>query len=490
MKERQIFFLDILFVVILIVLLGFSYLSYKRIEKLKSTSDWVNHSSLVKLGINRSLSNVVDAEAGTRGYLLTHDSIFYRQYREALPRVREEIHTVKQLTVDNPDQHLQFQKLIGIINLRLRMLDSIIRFDKNNPTDIAGRNALVLRSKMIRDSSRILARSIIAHEDEILKQRVVQKEHAGSLTPIVVLVFSVMAIILVVFAYLKMRSETNLRHEAQSRETMSRKLQEETDRMNQLLEKKVDERTQELQRQNISLENMNEELLSFNYVASHDLQEPLRKIQAFSGRILDDDEALSEKTRDYFGRITNAAARMQKLLEALISYSRANMAEDDFVETDLNVLLEEVKSDIREMIEDKKVIIESDGLPTLKVIPTQLHQLFLNLIANAIKYARTGVVPKIKITSQLINVEDIKKPVYLHHKSYWNIAFEDNGIGFESQYEDKIFELFQRLHGKNEFEGTGIGLAICRKIAQNHNGYIFAEGRPNKGATFLIYFPA
>jgi signal transduction histidine kinase len=119
-----------------------------------------------------------------------------------------------------------------------------------------------------------------------------------------------------------------------------------------------------------------------------------------------------------------------------------------------------------------------------------MHQLFINLIANAVKYARTDVPPKITITSQLINVEDIKKPVYLHHKSYWKIAFEDNGIGFESQYEDKIFELFQRLHGKNEFEGTGIGLAICKKIVQNHNGYIFAEGRPGKGATFLIYLPA
>jgi signal transduction histidine kinase len=490
MKERQILVLDILFVVILIVLLGFSYLSYQRIEKLKSSSDWVNHSSLVKLGINRSLSNVVDAESGVRGYLLTHDSIFYRQYREALPRLRNEIDAVRALTKDNPEQHLQLQKLVGIVNLRLRILDSVIRVDYSRPNDFALRNKIIMRGKMVRDSSRILARSIIAHEDELLKQRMVQKEHAGSLTPIVVLVFSVMAIFLVIFAYLKMRAETSLRLEAQLRENASRQMQEESERMNHLLEKKVKARTRELQRKNISLENMNEELLSFNYVASHDLQEPLRKIQAFTGRILDSGEQFSSTTQDYFARVTNAAARMQKLLEALISYSRANTAEEDFVETDLNALLHEVKSDIAEMIEEKNATIVQGELPTLLIIPTQMHQMFLNLIANAIKYARQDVPPKITITSQLINVEDIKKRVYLHPKSYWEIAFVDNGIGFESQYEDKIFELFQRLHGKNEFEGTGIGLAICKKIAQNHNGYIFAEGRPNQGATFLIYLPA
>jgi signal transduction histidine kinase len=490
MKERQIFVLDILFVVILIILLGFSYLSYKRIETLKTSADWVNHSALVKLGINRSLGNVVDAESGQRGYLLTHDSAFYKQYREALPRIRKEIGAVQMLTKANPDQHLQLQKLIGIINLRLRLLDSVLRFDNHEPSDLTGRNKLLMRGKIVRDSSRILARAIIAHEDRLLKLRKVQKEHAGSLTPIVVLVFSVLAIFLVIFAYLKMRSETNLRLEAQIRENASRLLQQESERMNHLLEKKVKQRTRELQRKNISLENMNEELLSFNYVASHDLQEPLRKIQAFAGRILDNDEKFSDKTRDYFGRITNAAARMQNLLEALISYSRANNSEEDFIETDLNEVLDEVKSDILEMIEEDQVKIESDSLPTIKTVSSQMHQLFINLIANAIKYARTDVPPKITITSQLINVEDIKKPVYLHHKSYWKIAFEDNGIGFESQYEDKIFELFQRLHGKNEFEGTGIGLAICKKIVQNHNGYIFAEGRPGKGATFLIYLPA
>jgi signal transduction histidine kinase len=490
MKKQHIILLDFLFIFILAFLLGFSYLSYQRIEKLKITSDWVNHSSLVKLGIQRSLGNVVDAESGQRGYLLTHDSTFYQQYREALPRVREEIGKVLVLIRDNSHQHTEMQKLVGIVNLRLRILDSVLRYEKNHPEDKTGIAALLKRGKMVRDSSRILSRSIIAAEDKILAERTLEKQNIGSLTPVVVLVFSVLAILFVVFAWLKMRTETSLRLDAQISEATSRRLQQESAELNQLLETKVNERTEELQRQNVSLEMMNDELMSFNYVASHDLQEPLRKIQAFSGRIMDSEEEFSSTTKDYFSRITSAASRMQNLLEALISYSRANSTQQDFENINLNKLLDEVKSDIRELIEEKKAMITSADLPTLNVIPTQFHQLFLNLISNAIKYSRPNVLPKINITSQLVNVEDIKKPVYLHHQKYWKLTFEDNGIGFESQYEDKIFELFQRLHGKNEFEGTGIGLAICKKIVQNHNGYIFAEGQPDQGARFFIYFPA
>ena len=120
----------------------------------------------------------------------------------------------------------------------------------------------------------------------------------------------------------------------------------------------------------------------------------------------------------------------------------------------------------------------------------QVSQLFQNVISNAIKYSKPDIPPKVTIKAELVSRDIIKKPVYLHHKTYWKISFEDNGIGFEKSYEDRIFELFQRLHGKDEFEGTGIGLAICRKIVHNHNGYITAKGKPGNGATFFIYFPA
>jgi light-regulated signal transduction histidine kinase (bacteriophytochrome) len=322
-----------------------------------------------------------------------------------------------------------------------------------------------------------------------LRIRIREKQSASIFTPVLVLIFSVFAILMVIIAYIRLRSETFLRMHAQVSEASVRKLQQEGAELNVLLEQRVNERTAELQQKNVLLENMNNELLSFNYVASHDLQEPLRKIQAFSSRIMDTEENFSGTTRDYFLRIISAAARMQKLLEALISYSRANNSDIDFVPTDLDKLLQEVKIDIREAIEEKNATIINRGLPTLNVLPPQIHQLFVNLLMNAIKYSTPGIPPKIYISSEVVDAKHIKKSLSLSGTSYWKITFADNGIGFGRQYEEKIFELFQRLHGKNEFEGTGIGLAICRKIIQNHNGHIYAEGRPEEGATFFICLP-
>jgi signal transduction histidine kinase len=489
MKKRHIL-LDILFVCILVILLGFSYVSYSRIEKLKRVSDLVNHTNLVKIKLNRAVIHVLDAESGQRGYLLTGDINYLKQYNASLQQAQNNVSDVIELTSDHKLQKEKALRLKAVIKSRFDALNAIVAYTKQKNHTSAGLTAMLNKGKPVRDSLRDIVSKIAKEEDKLLHQRAKEKEQIGTFTPVLVLLFSVMAILFVIFAYIKMRSETNLRMHAQINEALSRKLQQESAQLNLLLETKVSERTQELLQKNITLENMNDELLSFNYVASHDLQEPLRKIQAFSNRIMDNNEHFSPTTNDYFNRITAAASRMQKLLEALISYSRANNADQDFVSTDLNKLMLEVKSDISEMIEEKKAIITSESLPTLNVIPSQVHQLFVNLITNAIKYNKPNTSPKVNITVQKVNADDIKKNVYLHHKSYWKIAFEDNGIGFEIQYEDKIFELFQRLHGRNEFEGTGIGLAICKKIVQNHNGYIFAEGQPEIGATFFIYFPA
>ena len=242
---------------------------------------------------------------------------------------------------------------------------------------------------------------------------------------------------------------------------------------------------------NEELERQNKELASFSYVASHDLQEPLRKIRTFSSRILaKQHDVFSDESKYYFSRITGAAERMQNLIEALLSYSRANTPEKDFANTDLNAILADIKSILQDVIEEKNVVIESDHLPTLKVVHLQFQQLFLNLISNGIKYSRDGVQPRIKISAELLHSHEIDYNDVLPNTRYWKISVADNGIGFEQQYEDKIFELFQRLHGKQEFEGTGIGLSICKKIVQNHNGFMKAHGVPDVGATFTLYIPA
>lgn len=261
----------------------------------------------------------------------------------------------------------------------------------------------------------------------------------------------------------------------------------------------------QLAAKNQELENQNGELASFTYVASHDLQEPLRKIQTFSSRILEkEEERFSAEGRDYFVRMRSAASRMQKLIEALLSYSRTSTSRLASRPTDLNSVVEEVRKNLLDDLHGKDFLLESTKLPVLNLVPLQFHQLLVNLVANSIKYSKPGLPAHIKISANLLATPSdlrIVPPDILpvgeqasdmdeqQPGKYWKIDIEDNGIGFKQEYAERIFELFQRLHGRAEYEGTGVGLAICRKIVQNHRGSIKAYGRPGIGATFSIFLP-
>jgi PAS domain S-box-containing protein len=238
-----------------------------------------------------------------------------------------------------------------------------------------------------------------------------------------------------------------------------------------------------LHKKNMELHRNNEELASFSYVASHDLQEPLRKIRAFSSRIMEkESQHFSDSTKDYFARIIAASVRMQKLIEALLSYSGTTGVNFKFVEVDVSSIVDEVKSDLEELITEKGATVEVERLPVLPVIPVQFYQLLQNLIGNGIKYSSPERRPVVRVTYEIVEDENGLGP-------FCRLSVTDNGIGFDQRYENRIFDLFQRLHGKNEYEGTGIGLAICKKIAQNHHGYIMAEGTPGVGSAFHVYIP-
>lgn len=246
-----------------------------------------------------------------------------------------------------------------------------------------------------------------------------------------------------------------------------------------------------LKEKNSELERSNTELASFTYIASHDLQEPVRKIHTFSKLILEKDGAqLPETTRNYLSRISSSAVRMQNLIEAFLNYSRIDNSQLVFEKTDLTLIIEDAISQLSDLIEEKNVVIENGKLPVLSVIPFQVQQLFINLISNAIKYSRKDISPLIKITSEIIPGKKLNEPEINPDINYWKISVEDNGIGFEQKYADKIFEVFKRLHNKEDYAGTGIGLAICKKIMVSHKGMITATGKPNKGAVFSVYFPA
>jgi light-regulated signal transduction histidine kinase (bacteriophytochrome) len=246
----------------------------------------------------------------------------------------------------------------------------------------------------------------------------------------------------------------------------------------------------DLESKNQELMQRNTELASFTYIASHDLKEPLRKIQTFSTRILDKDyEAFSDNTKDNFNRILSAAKRMQNLITSLLNYSRATSSESLFAKTDLNEILEEVKNNLQDSLLENNATIESTSLPIVEVMPQQFSQLFSNIISNAIKYRKPGQRPRVRINSAIVPASEMQSDLAATHSKYLEINFQDNGIGFEQQFAGKIFEVFQRLHPKFEYEGTGIGLAICKKIMLNHNGHIKATGEPGVGAKISIYLP-
>ena len=213
----------------------------------------------------------------------------------------------------------------------------------------------------------------------------------------------------------------------------------------------------------------------------------MRKIQVFSKRIIDKDgESLSETTKDYFNRINAAAQRMRKLIESLLSFSRTIHGVIAYERTDLNEILLEVKNDLNELIIQKNAVIESQTLPVLNAVPVLMHQLFLNLIGNSLKYSKDEIAPQIRITAEKVTTNE-KAGQVNQQETFWKIVISDNGIGFEQQYEHKIFEVFQRLHGNTAYEGTGIGLAICKKIVQTHKGTITATAQLNVGATFTFF---
>jgi len=241
---------------------------------------------------------------------------------------------------------------------------------------------------------------------------------------------------------------------------------------------------------NQQLEYKNKELASFTSIASHDLKEPLRKISIFSKLISDrESEGLTDNAKYNLDRIIVSSDRMQQLVDDLLSYSQINVNDIVYTKTDLNVLLDKVQSNLKETIEETNTTIEISKLPTVSTIPSQFQQVFDNLLNNAMKYSRTNQAPKIKIYCEKIQGGEIKDLGADVSLDYYKIAIEDNGIGFPDAFKEKIFEPFKRLHGKDEFSGTGIGLAICKKIIMSHKGFITAESDEKTGSVFMIYLP-
>ncbi|WP_345270771.1 PAS domain-containing sensor histidine kinase [Nibrella viscosa] len=239
------------------------------------------------------------------------------------------------------------------------------------------------------------------------------------------------------------------------------------------------------------LKRSNEYLEQFAYIASHDLQEPLRKIEAFSNLLTQHYAASLDNTaRDYLSRLSKSSVRLQTFVRSLLAYSRLTIGNEQIRNVPLNRILAEVLLDLNEAVLEKQAQISISALPIVQGNATQLQQLFRNLISNALKFQQHGTAPVIQISARTVDAKDLPNAPIAQRRGQWVVIdITDNGIGFEEKHHDRIFQLFQRLHGRNQYEGTGIGLALCKKVAELHGGAISAHSTPGEGSTFTVYLP-
>ncbi len=260
-------------------------------------------------------------------------------------------------------------------------------------------------------------------------------------------------------------------------------------RNEQELERLVDSRTMELQKANDLLQASNQELEQYAYVASHDLQEPLRKIRMFSG-IIQDMKSLPEAARSPLTKVISSSERMTLLIKDLLEFSRLLKSDRIFSPTNLNAVIQNVITDFELSIQEKSAQIEIDSLPQIEAIPLQMNQLFYNLISNALKFAEPGRNPTISIRCRMLSPSEIQShDLIFKSERHYDITIQDNGIGFKEQYKEQIFEVFRRLHTREAYPGSGVGLALCRKIAMNHGGLLWADSEEGRGSAFHVILP-
>lgn len=460
-------------------LIGFNaYLAISSIKELTHTQTSLTNTgdNIVKLD-DLHLS-VLSAESGQRGYLLTDNIIYLEPYQAALSRVRAQITEVQAIKSEIPEQQLRINEITRLADAKIVELVEIVGLAQQNKDELALRLLKTDRGKNIYLEFRALfetTRQIEKSYRESLLQRLTKGRDDARLNFILSgILSSVLVILMLVLSFINVKKE--------------RKYLAVLESQNEELALKVEERTQELRLYSEELSRSNRELEDFAFVASHDLQEPLRKIQAFGDRLeASFSQELGEQGLDYMKRMRNAAQRMSLLINDLLDFSRINTRGRDFAATNLADVVNGALDDLEIAIAESNAQINIGNLPVIQADSSQLSQLFLNLLSNSLKFRLPDRAPLITITAAVHQPNIMQQAIC---QDWYVITLTDNGIGFAEEYAEKIFTPFQRLHGRSEYKGTGIGLAVCRRIVERHRGLIYASGEQGVGATFTLILPA
>lgn len=464
---------------VMMCLIGFNaYLAISSIKELTHTQTSLTNTgdNIVKLD-DLHLS-VLSAESGQRGYLLTDNIIYLEPYQAALSRVRAQITEVQAIKSEIPEQQLRINEITRLADAKIVELVEIVGLAQQNKDELALRLLKTDRGKNIYLEFRALfetTRQIEKSYRESLLQRLTKGRDDARLNFILSgILSSVLVILMLVLSFINVKKE--------------RKYLAVLESQNEELALKVEERTQELRLYSEELSRSNRELEDFAFVASHDLQEPLRKIQAFGDRLeASFSQELGEQGLDYMKRMRNAAQRMSLLINDLLDFSRINTRGRDFAATNLADVVNGALDDLEIAIAESNAQINIGNLPVIQADSSQLSQLFLNLLSNSLKFRLPDRAPLITITAAVHQPNIMQQAIC---QDWYVITLTDNGIGFAEEYAEKIFTPFQRLHGRSEYKGTGIGLAVCRRIVERHRGLIYASGEQGVGATFTLILPA
>lgn len=424
----------------------------------------VGQTQEVRRSIEKLYSSIKDVESAQRGFIITGDSLYLGDYT-SIHSFDDQFQVMDSLTVPDSVQHHNVMKLRSLVEQRVTRLNQMLHeMEQQSEYRKSARfRRDLVRDFNIMDSISLLVDGMQKRELKVLENRQGSASRQSALPMVFGIAISLFSILIFTLAFYFTNTELKI-----------------SNRLNDELESK-----------NVQLEKYTRELSSFTRITSHDMQEPLRKIELFISMIEErEKETLSVNALKYFDKIKDSVGRMRRLFLSILNFYLADQVRHKVETVNLNEVLQDTLSSLKIYIRDTNAVVVSKHLPEVLGVRLQLVQLFENIISNSLKFKRNNVIPEISITCLRCNGHETGLRELNKDEEYYRIDFRDNGIGFDQKYVEKIFDIFQRLHVTNENYAVGIGLSICRKIAQNHNGTLTAESVVDQGAVFSFYIPA